>query len=252
MRKLFRNRVIIMIVCVIFAFVAVMYYTTSLRASINPVKVVRVAKGAQVLKGKQIKANQVELVDMSRLNLPSDACTELSAVVDKYATADMFSEQTVLNAGVTAEIQSITDAYASLDGNKVIVSVAVKNQSDAVADTLRPGDIVSPMIGNTEDYVVPPKLTFLEVVAVSDSSGSTVTAGAQDKDSGDSNKTASLDGSTKSSNTSIKTISVLANREQALLLAKYDANSRIHFALAYRGDSKSSQKFLDEMDKVFK
>jgi pilus assembly protein CpaB len=47
------------------------------------------------------------------------------------------------------------------------------------------------------------------------------------------------------------TVTLLVNQEQAKLLAELEEKSKIHVALVYRGDIETSNKFLEEQDKVF-
>lgn len=48
------------------------------------------------------------------------------------------------------------------------------------------------------------------------------------------------------------TVTLLANPEQAKLLAGYEQNTKIHLALVYRGGStENAAKFLEAQDKIF-
>jgi pilus assembly protein CpaB len=48
------------------------------------------------------------------------------------------------------------------------------------------------------------------------------------------------------------TITVLANTQQAKLLAEYEGNAEIHAALVYRGDKTTAEKFLSTQNSYFK
>ena len=48
------------------------------------------------------------------------------------------------------------------------------------------------------------------------------------------------------------TITVLANNEQAKLLAEYEGTTNIHVALVYRGDKDTANKFLNIQNDYFK
>ena len=47
------------------------------------------------------------------------------------------------------------------------------------------------------------------------------------------------------------TVTFIVNKEQAEMLALLEQTSTIHFALEYRGNSATAQKYLDEQEAYF-
>ena len=52
-------------------------------------------------------------------------------------------------------------------------------------------------------------------------------------------------------NTQPVTVTFIVNKEQAEMLALLEQTATIHFALEYRGDSATAQKYLDEQAAYF-
>ena len=49
----------------------------------------------------------------------------------------------------------------------------------------------------------------------------------------------------------VKTGALIVNQEQAELLAQYEKSASMHFALEYRGDAATAQKYLDRQNEYF-
>ena len=47
------------------------------------------------------------------------------------------------------------------------------------------------------------------------------------------------------------TVTLLVNQEQAELLAQYEKAASMHFALEYRGDAATAQKYLQRQNEYF-
>ena len=60
-----------------------------------------------------------------------------------------------------------------------------------------------------------------------------------------------MDKADRTDNTQPVTVTLLVNREQAELLAQYEKSASMHFALEYRGDTTTAQKYLDRQNEYF-
>mgnify|MGYP002515456711 FL=1 len=139
---------------------------------------------------------------------------------------------------ITADGNTAEDVFATLDGSKVAISVTVDSIAAAVSGKLQNGDIITFFITeqDADTAIQPGALTYMQVVT-------TTTADGIDQDSIVENE----DGSYSLPST----VTVLANAEQAKLLATYEENATIHVAFVYRGDKKVADRFLAVQDAYF-
>jgi len=141
-------------------------------------------------------------------------------------------------AKLTGEANTASDVFASLDGKKVAVSVTIDTFAAGLSGKLENGDIISMIVVNkdTGKASIPAALKYMKVIT-------TTTAGGIDQDSIVKNE----DGSYEIPST----VTLLANTEQAKLLAKYEADTTLTVALVYRGTAENAKKFLDKQDEYF-
>ncbi len=233
-----KNRTIIGIICMALA-VVMTFVVAPIVTNItsDTTKIVRLTQ--DVKQGSPITEDVVEVVKVDKDSIPSGAIEDKADVVGKYAasnlyTGDFFTKAKLTNNGNTAE-----DVFATLDGKHVAISVTVDSLAAGVSGKLQNGDIVTFLIVNndTNKAVTPPELKYMKVIT-------TTTSGGIDKDAVIKNE----DGSYELPST----ITVLANTQQAKLLAEYEGNAEIHAALVYRGDKSTAEKFLSTQNSYFK
>ena len=133
------------------------------------------------------------------------------------------------------------NAYLNhLDGKKQAISVSVKAFANGLSGKLKSGDIVSVIApdykkqGTTE---ILPELKYMEVIAVTASSGN------------DANTEAQEEGEEKEHP---GTVTLLAAPEQSKLLAELEAEGKIHLSLVYRGERENAEKFVAAQDSILK
>ena len=233
-----KNRTIIGIICMALA-VVMTFVVAPIVTNItsDTTKIVRLTQ--DVKQGSPITEDVVEVVKVDKDSIPAGAIEDKSDVVGKYAasnlyTGDFFTKAKLTNNGNTAE-----DVFATLDGKHVAISVTVDSLAAGVSGKLQNGDIVTFLIVNndTNKAVTHPELKYMKVIT-------TTTSGGIDKDAVIKND----DGSYELPST----ITVLANTQQAKLLAEYEGNAEIHAALVYRGDKSTAEKFLSTQNNYFK
>ena len=142
---------------------------------------------------------------------------------------------------ITAVEPAAENAYLyHLDGKKQAISISVKAFANGLSGKLKSGDIVSVIApdykkqGTTE---ILPELKYMEVIAVTASSGNDANTEAQEE-----GEEKELPG----------TVTLLAAPEQSKLLAELEAEGKIHLSLVYRGERENAEKFVAAQDSILK
>jgi pilus assembly protein CpaB len=137
------------------------------------------------------------------------------------------------------------NAYlSSLNGTKEAISVSIKNLAEGLSGKLAAGDIVSviaPDYKKQGSTVIPPELTYVEVIGVTASSGN------------DTDQTKTESGKSDSEDEEKQlpaTVTLLATSDQAKILAELESEGSIHLSLVYRGDKNKADEFLATQDKL--
>lgn len=229
-----KNRTIIGVICMVldvvmtFAVAPLVNKLTS-----DTTEVVRL--NTDIKQGSQISAEQLETVKVKKDTLPSGIVTNKSDIIGKYASSQLYTGDYLTETKLSGDSNTASDVLASLDGSKVAVSVTIDTFAAGLSGKLQNGDIISLIIvdKNSGKASIPGELKYMKVIT-------TTTAGGIDQDSIVKNE----DGSYEIPST----ITVLANTEQAKLLAKYEGDTDMTAALVYRGTVENAKKFLDKQD----
>lgn len=232
-----KNRTIIGVICMVLAVVMTFAVAPLVnRLSTDTVEVVRLA--ADVQRGSQITEAHLETVKVKTDTVPKNIVNSTKEIVGKYAASNLYAGDYLTAAKLSGESAAAEDVFALLDGSKVAVSVTIDSFAAGLSGKLQNGDIISLIIvdKDTGKATIPGALKYMKVIT-------TTTAGGIDQDSIVKNE----DGSYEIPST----ITVLANVEQAKLLAKYESDTTMTAALVYRGSSENAQRFLDTQDAYF-
>lgn len=233
-----KNRTVIGIICMVLA-IAVTFLVAPLvnRLASDTVYVVRLSE--DVKQGAPISDAQLETVEVKIETLPAGVITEKSEIIGKYAVSALYDGDYLTAGKLTKEANTAADVFASLDGTKLAISFTIDSFAAGLSGKLQNADIVSIIVTDKETgkTTIPAELKYVKVIT-------TTTAGGIDKDSVVQND----DGSYELPST----VTVLANTEQAKLLAKYEESSSMQTALVYRGDSATAQKYLNVQDEYLK
>lgn len=202
--------------------------------------------------GTQITPNMIEVDQVSKYNLQSNVTGNTSLVVGAYATTEIMPQD-----NITGDKLSKSNPVYTLDTGEMLVSVPVKNLSDALAGQLKAGDIVrvSALVasgstagsnnagGTVTQTTTPAELQYVKVAAVAASNGqSAAVSQAQAK---------TAIGTTTSSNTSNLPASVtLYVNEQQLSRLTQMSQSELTFALVYRGGGTEAKTLLQEQTQL--
>lgn len=232
-----KNRTIIGVICMVLAVVMTFAVAPLVnKLTSDTTEVVRL--NADVKQGSQITAEQLETVKVKKDTLPSGVVNSKTDIVGKYASSQLYAGDYLTESKLSGESNTASDVLASLDGSKVAVSVTIDTFAAGLSGKLQNGDIISLIIvdKNSGKVSIPSELKYMKVIT-------TTTAGGIDQDSIVKNE----DGSYEIPST----ITVLANTEQAKLLAKYEGDTDMMAALVYRGTAENAKKFLDKQDEFF-
>lgn len=231
--KIFRNRTVIGVLCILLALI-ICFGVTPLfsRSASEKTEIVRVTK--DIKEGNEITAEMVQTVEVGAYNLPQNLMTDKKEVVGKYATADLAAGDYILSSKLSA-VPAAENAYLyNLDGTKQAISVTIKSFAVGLSGKLESGDIVTVIVADYQgkgETAIPPELQYVEVISVTASSG-------YDANTGEVVDEKELP----------STVTLLVTTEQAKVLAELEQDSELHLALVYRGTPENAGKFIAAQD----
>lgn len=231
--KIFRNRTVIGVLCILLALI-ICFGVTPLfsRSASEKTDIVRVTK--DIKEGDEITAEMVQTVEVGAYNLPQNLMTDKKEVVGKYATADLVAGDYILSSKLSA-VPAAENAYLyNLDGTKQAISVTIKSFATGLSGKLESGDIVTVIVADYQgkgETAIPPELQYVEVISVTASSG-------YDANTGEVVDEKELP----------STVTLLVTTEQAKVLAGLEQDSELHLALVYRGTPENAAKFIAAQD----
>lgn len=231
--KIFRNRTVIGVLCILLALI-ICFGVTPLfsRSASEKTEIVRVTK--DIKEGNEITAEMVQTVEVGAYNLPQNLMTDKKEVVGKYATADLAAGDYILSSKLSA-VPAAENAYLyNLDGKKQAISVTIKSFATGLSAKLESGDIVTVIVADYQgkgETAIPPELQYVEVISVTASSG-------YDANTGEVVDEKELP----------STVTLLVTTEQAKVLAELEQDSELHLALVYRGTPENAAKFIAAQD----
>ena len=231
--KIFRNRTVIGVLCILLALIICFGITPIFsRSASEKTEIVRVTK--DIKEGDEITAEMVQTVEVGAYNLPQNLMTDKKEVVGKYATADLATGDYILSSKLSA-VPAAENAYLyNLDGTKQAISVTIKSFAVGLSGKLESGDIVTVIVADYQgkgETVIPPELQYVEVISVTASSG-------YDANTGEVVDEKELP----------STVTLLVTTEQAKVLAELEQDSELHLALVYRGTPENAAKFIAAQD----
>ena len=231
--KIFRNRTVIGVLCILLALI-ICFGVTPLfsRSASEKTEIIRVTK--DIKEGDEITAEMVQTVEVGAYNLPQNLMTDKKEVIGKYATADLAAGDYILSSKLSA-VPAAENAYLyNLDGTKQAISVTIKSFATGLSGKLESGDIVTVIVADYQgkgETAIPPELQYVEVISVTASSGD------------DANTGEVVDEKELPS-----TVTLLVTTEQAKVLAELEQDSELHLALVYRGTPENAAKFIAAQD----
>lgn len=238
-----RNRTVLGALCIVLSLLICFALTPLFNQSVSQkTTIVRVVK--DVKSGDEITKDAVQTVEVGGYNLPDDVIRQSEAVIGKYAKTDLFPGDYILSKKIS-DVPVAENAYLySLTGDKQAISVSIKSFAQGLSGKLISGDIVSviaPDYRKQGSTVIPPELTYVEVIGVTASTGNDTDTGEKTEDNAEDN----ADGRELPA-----TVTLLVSPEQAKILAELESDGKLHLSLVYRGAKENAAKFTELQDKV--
>lgn len=233
-----KSRTVLGVLCILLSLLICFALTPLFNQSASQkTQVVRVV--TDIRAGDQITKDMVQAVEVGGFNLPESVIRQPQTVIGMYAKADLFAGDYILPSKLT-DVPAAENAYLySLTGEKQAISVSIKNFAGGLSGKLVSGDIVSviaPDYRKMGSTVIPPELTYVEVIGVTTSSGYDTDTGERPEDADERELPA--------------TVTLLVSPEQAKILAELEADGKLHLSLVYRGSRENAAKFTELQDKV--
>lgn len=232
-----KNRTVIGVLCIILSLIICFAVTPLFNQSISEkAEIVRVVKPVKL--GEEITADKVKTVEVGGYNLPDDVVKNLDTAIGKYASADLAVGDYIIASKIADEPAAENAYLYNLTGEKQAISVSVKAFANGLSGKLQSGDIVSVIAPDYKKQgatVIPAELQYVEVIAVTATSGYDANTGEQTEDD-----EKELPG----------TVTLQVTPEQSKVLAELEADGKLHISLVYRGDAANSAKFTEAQDAV--
>lgn len=233
-----KNRTMLGGLCIVLSLLICFALTPLFNQSVSQkTSIVRVVK--EIKAGDQITKDTVQTVEVGGYNLPENLLRQPDSVIGKYAEADLFPGDYILTDKLS-DVPAAENAYLySLNGDKQAISVSIKNFAQGLSGKLISGDIVSVIAPDYKKQgatVIPPELTYVEVIGVTASTG-------YDTDTGEISEE-------EDEKELPSTVTLLVSPEQAKILASLEADGKLHLSLVFRGSKENAAQFTKLQDEV--
>lgn len=242
-KKIFRNRTVIGAVCIILSLLVCFGITPLFNAGLNAqAEAVRV-RADVIPRGTLITADMVEVYTRGASGIADTTAAELAEVVGKYADVELRKNADVDTLWLSASPLTAFEYLTRLDGSKVAISVTIPSFARGGSGKAEAGDIIMLFATDkdTGETAQPPELRYVEVLAVTQSTGTDKEySGVQDKKDEENPE-----------ETLPATVTLLVNAEQARILANLEESNTLHLAFVYRGGRENVDKFLAAQDEFF-
>lgn len=237
-----KNRTVIGVICIVLSLIICFAVTPLFNRSISEkTEIVRVVKSIKT--GEKIQSDMVKTVEVGSYNLPEDVVRNLDTAVEKFASADLAPGDYIISSKIADEPAAENAYLYHLTGEKQAISVSVKTFASGLSGKLQSGDIVSVIAPDYKKQgltVIPQELQYVEVIAVTATSGSDANTGANTGERPEKDTERELPG----------TVTLLVTSEQSKILAELEADGKLHLSLVYRGEQKNAAKFIAAQETV--
>lgn len=192
-----------------------------------------------VRRGTLITADLLTVRDMSTYHMPAGTLRSAQAAIGRYVAVDALAGDVVTDSRLSSGYPGADPQLADLPEGMLAVSVSLPDLAQSVSGKLRQGDVIQLFAveeSNVYTAIAPPELQYLEVLAVTCQDGTDV----QDRDADAAEESDTL-----------ATVTLLANVQQAAMLAGLDQNASLHAALAVRGNESAKAAALEKQRDFF-
>ena len=208
MKNILRNRTVLGLISITMALIICFGLTPLFNKAIQEkVAIVRVTK--DIKKGDLITKDMIQTMSVGGYNLPNEVIKNQENVIGKYALADFCKGDYILSTKLSNEPLTEHAYLYNLDGIKRAISITIKSFAAGLSGKLEHGDIVSIIASDYGEFrktMIPNELQYVQVLAVTASSGQDRTY--QEMKDEDQELPS--------------TVTLLVNQEQAKLLAELE------------------------------
>lgn len=239
--KLFRNKFVIGILCILVSLALGFVVLPKLQSSDQSNTVIVVRLKVPISAGTLITADMLETVKVPQ-SLIQNGISDTSLAVGKFAISDLYAGDYLTSANTTTTQAGQNPFSAGVSKGKRVVSVALPSLASGVSGRLQPGDVITILTipkasinkslgaepdssGQDTSVIIDPDLKYLEICMVTASDGADANVQAEP-------------GKDKK-NTLPVTVSFYVTESQAKKLAELEQKSTIHLAFVARGEAAS-------------
>lgn len=233
--KFFKNRTVLGITCIVVSLIICFAITPLINAGLSKKStVVRINR--DIKEGEQLEKAMLVEIEVGNYNLPENIYHSIAEVEGMYVTADMCTGDYLFPAKVSKDAGKENAYLYQLNGEKQAISITIDKFARGLSGKLKSGDIVSviaPDYMGSMETVIPQELQYVEVIAVTASSGDD--ANLENREEKEEKELPS-------------TVTLLIRPEQSKILARLEEEGTIHLALVYRGMGENAAKFIEAQD----
>lgn len=233
--KIFKNRTVVGIICIIFA-ILILFISLPLYKDTFSEKTSIVRMREDVSRGSVITESMLETADVGKYGLPDEVLTDKSEIIGKYAKADLFKSDYLTANKFADKLDTASSMLMSLGKDKLAMSVTLSSFASGVSGKIESGDIVSVIaVSDDKDAKIPQTLKYVKVVSCTTSDGFDIDDKTKKEDD---------------DNNAPVTATLLVSDVQAIELADLEKQSAVHLALVCRADSELADSFLEAQQKA--
>ena len=213
--KLFQNRKVIGLFCIIFAAVIAFVAAPAINKSkSNTIKIIKL--NCDVESGTKITDDMVREIEVGAYGLPDRIISDKGEIVGKYANCEIKSDDIIL-----ASKLSDYAADEKLDGifnnGYKLVTVTVSSNAAAVGNHIKSGDYISILIYRNDTVEAFDELRNIEIYSIENDEAQAIKEGNEDTEN------------------IVSTVTLIANEEQAEQLVYAEYSGKLHAVLERRG-----------------
>lgn len=150
--------------------IAIIFYGATAMTINDAVEVVR-AK-TDIVQGKAITDDDIELIKVSKYNLASNVITDKENVVGKFASVNMKTGDYIFTSKLSKTAMGTDTQLANLKDGQVAISFSVDSLAAGLSNKLQGGDVIRLYSYDSQTGVQEhPNLLYVSVLSVSDSTG---------------------------------------------------------------------------------
>lgn len=162
--KIFQNKIIVGVICIVIAAVLAFFFLPSINKSKSNTEKIYVFKTA-VAEGKKIEEGMLTVKEVGSYGLPESIVRDKDKIIGKYTSCNILPDEFILSSKLSeyAANQKLDEVMAQ---GKMLVTVSLNSVASAVGNHLKSGDYIS-IIGYANETVVPyEELRAIEIYSV--------------------------------------------------------------------------------------